>query len=122
MPVYALVATSALAQQLQRWLQGTPFELRLFQSVTELLAQAQQIDEQFLILDYQYPELAAPQVIRLLRQQTTYPFTIILGESGDVSMAVEAHKVQVSLYLEKPFSKGTLLQHLYHWQDDAITG
>ena len=118
MTVYTLFATSLLAQQLKHWLQDTPFSLHICRTAAELLALSADLDDQFLILDFQQQDPSMSDLLQHLHHQACYPFTIAIGDTGDVNMAVSAHLARVNLYLEKPFSRATLLQHLYQWHDD----
>lgn len=68
-----------------------------------------------LVLDLRLPDLSGIQALRHLGQRDGYvPPAVIVTGHGDVPTAVEAIKIGVVDFLEKPFAPQRLLQQVRH--------
>jgi two-component system response regulator FixJ len=90
-------------------LKTSGFEVRAYESGSEILKSAGELDEGCILLDIRMPGMDGLEVQQALKHKgVTFPVIIMTGH-GDVSLAVRAMKAGAVDFIEKPFQKAVLL-------------
>lgn len=90
-------------------LKTSGFEVRTYESGSELLKDATHLAESCILLDIRMPGMDGLEVQEALKAKgVTLPVIIMTGH-GDVNLAVRAMKAGAVDFIEKPFQKAVLL-------------
>ena len=90
-------------------LKTSGFRVRVYESGSELLKHAPEIEPGCILLDIRMPGMDGLEVQEALQAKgVTLPVIIMTGH-GDVSLAVRAMKAGAVDFIEKPFQKAVLL-------------
>lgn len=90
-------------------LKTSGFEVRSYESGSEILKAAPSLEEGCVLLDIRMPGMDGLEVQEELKSKGVgYPVIIMTGH-GDVSLAVKAMKAGAIDFIEKPFQKAVLL-------------
>ena len=90
-------------------LKTSGFEVRSYESGSEILKAAPSLEEGCILLDIRMPGMDGLEVQEELKAKGVgYPVIIMTGH-GDVSLAVKAMKAGAIDFIEKPFQKAVLL-------------
>ena len=82
---------------------------RTYESAVAFLAQADSLAPGCIVTDIRMPEMSGLELARRLKDRgVPHPLIVITGH-GDVPLAVEAMKIGVADFLEKPFDDDALL-------------
>jgi two-component system response regulator FixJ len=100
---------AAIRRSVGFMLKTAGFQVRSFETGTELLKAAGELEDGCVLLDIRMPGMDGLEVQAALQEKgVTLPVIIMTGH-GDVSLAVKAMKAGAVDFVEKPFSKGSLL-------------
>ena len=95
-------------------LKTSGFQVRTYESGSELLKSAPDIPSGCILLDIRMPGMDGLEVQEALKAKgVTLPVIIMTGH-GDVSLAVRAMKAGAVDFIEKPFQKAVLLGAIEH--------
>ncbi len=95
-------------------LKTSGFQVRTYESGSELLKSAPDIASGCILLDIRMPGMDGLEVQEALKAKgVTLPVIIMTGH-GDVSLAVRAMKAGAVDFIEKPFQKAVLLGAIEH--------
>jgi two-component system response regulator FixJ len=95
-------------------LKTSGFRVQTYESGTELLKAAANLEPGCILLDIRMPGMDGLEVQTELRGKgVTLPVVIMTGH-GDVSLAVQAMKAGAVDFIEKPFEKAVLLSAIEH--------
>ena len=95
-------------------LKTSGYQVRTYESGTELLNGAPGIETGCILLDIRMPGMDGLEVQEALKTKgVTLPVIIMTGH-GDVSLAVRAMKAGAVDFIEKPFAKAVLLGAIEH--------
>ncbi len=90
-------------------LKTSGFEVRIYESGSELMKSARDLSPGCILLDIRMPGMDGLEVQQALRDQgITLPVIIMTGH-GDINLAVRAMKAGAVDFIEKPFEKTVLL-------------
>jgi len=94
----------AVRRSCERALNHVGYEVRTVATGREGLAQATRSDVDLVMADLRLPDLDGMEVVRSLRSRRPEVVVLVITGYGTVASAVEAVKLGVSDYLEKPFT------------------
>lgn len=85
--------------------------VEVFHTGESFLQQASRIEEfGCILLDLRLPDLGGLEILSAIQDLAGCPSVLILTGHGDVPVAVEAMKMGVVDFMQKPFSNETLLE------------
>jgi two-component system response regulator FixJ len=95
-------------------LKTSGFQVRAYESGSEILKGAPDLEAGCILLDIRMPGMDGLEVQEALKSKgVTLPVVIMTGH-GDVSLAVRAMKAGAIDFIEKPFEKAVLLSAIEH--------
>ena len=95
-------------------LKTSGFQVRVYESGTELLKAARELGNGCILLDIRMPGMDGLEVHDALKSKgVTLPVIIMTGH-GDVSFAVRAMKAGAIDFIEKPVEKAVLIAAIEH--------
>ena len=95
-------------------LKTSGFQVRAYESGSEILKVAPDLEAGCILLDIRMPGMDGLEVQEALKSKgVTLPVVIMTGH-GDVSLAVRAMKAGAIDFIEKPFEKAVLLSAIEH--------
>jgi two-component system response regulator FixJ len=95
-------------------LKTSGFQVRTYESGSEILKEAPNLEAGCIVLDIRMPGMDGLEVQEALKSKgVTLPVVIMTGH-GDVSLAVRAMKAGAIDFIEKPFEKAVLLSAIEH--------
>jgi two-component system response regulator FixJ len=95
-------------------LKTSGFQVRLYESGSEILKEAPDLETGCILLDIRMPGMDGLEVQEALKSKGVTHAVIIMTGHGDVSLAVRAMKVGAIDFIEKPFEKALLLSAIEH--------
>jgi len=95
-------------------LKTSGYQVRTYESGTELLKGAPGIESGCILLDIRMPGMGGLEVHEALKAKGVALPVIIMTGHGDVSLAVRAMKGGAVDFIEKPFAKAVLLGAIEH--------
>ncbi len=110
--VFVVDDDPAVRKSLETLLKSVGLPVETFRSAQEFLAGYEPERAGCLILDVRMPGMSGLELQRTLRERGMDIPTIIVTGHGDVPVAVRALKDGALEFLEKPFSKQMLLEHI----------
>ncbi len=111
--VFVVDDDQAVRRSLEALLQSVSLRVEVFASAQQFLDAHDPNRPGCLVLDIRMPGMSGSELQRHLRQKgVSLPVIIITGH-GDVPIAVRAMKDGALEFLEKPFSKQLLLEHVH---------
>lgn len=90
-------------------LKTSGFQVRLYESGSDLLKSAAKLEDGCILLDIRMPGMDGLEVQEALKDRGVALPVIIMTGHGDVSLAVRAMKAGALDFIEKPFQKAVLL-------------
>jgi two-component system, LuxR family, response regulator FixJ len=90
-------------------LKTSGFQVKVYESGTDLLKVATQLEAGCILLDIRMPGMDGLEVQQALRDKGVGLPVIIMTGHGDVTLAVQAMKAGAIDFIEKPFEKSVLL-------------
>lgn len=110
--VFVVDDDAAVRKSLDMLLRAVGLEVKTFASAQEFLAALDPAQPGCLILDVRMPGMSGLEVQRVLVERGAHLPVIIVTGHGDVAIAVRALKAGAAEFLEKPFSKELLVEHI----------
>lgn len=107
--VYVVDDDEPVRDSLAFLLMANDFEVETFGSAAELLARADQAPPGCIVSDIRMPEMTGLDLARALRASGTRHRIILITGHGDVPLAVEAMRIGVDDFIEKPFDDDTIV-------------
>jgi two-component system response regulator FixJ len=95
-------------------LKTSGFQVRSYESGTELLKSASSLERGCILLDIRMAGMDGLEVQSALREKGISLPVIIMTGHGDVTLAVQAMKAGALDFIEKPFEKSVLLAAIEH--------
>lgn len=95
-------------------LKTSGFQVRTYESGSELLKQGPNMEPGCILLDIRMPGMDGLEVQEALKAKGIALPVIIMTGHGDVSLAVRAMKAGAVDFIEKPFAKAVLLGAIEH--------
>lgn len=99
----------ALRDSLAFLLEQADLEARMYDAPAALLARGADLEPGCILTDVRMPEMTGLELVRRLREQGAPHPVIVMTGHADVPMAIEAMKLGVSDFLEKPFDDDLLV-------------
>ncbi|MBL8551590.1 MAG: response regulator [Hyphomonadaceae bacterium] len=100
----------AMRESLQFLLASAQLDSRTYESATALLARVDELEPGCIVTDVRMPGMDGLDLVRRLNALAVPHPVIVLTGHADVPLAVEAMKLGVLEFLEKPFTDDALLQ------------
>jgi two-component system response regulator FixJ len=108
--VYVVDDQKAVRDSVAALLRSAGFETRSFASAIEFLHLATALEPGYLLSDVRMPEMDGIALLKRLKAlKLDFPVILMTGH-GDVRMVVEAIKTGAADFIEKPFTRETLLE------------
>ena len=111
--VFVVDDDQPVRKSLEMLIRSVGLEVETFPSAREFLGTYQIGSPGCLVLDVRMPEMSGLELQRHLREQGVHMPIIFITGHGDVPIAVRAMKDGAMEFLEKPFSKQLLLEHIH---------
>lgn len=100
-----------LTRSIAKVLASRQLDVEVYHTGESFLQQASRIEEfGCVLLDLRLPDLGGLEILSAIQDLEGCPSVLILTGHGDVPVAVEAMKMGVVDFMQKPFSNDTLLE------------
>jgi len=110
--VYVIDDDRSIGRSLDRLLKVSNWRVRTFASAEALLAELEQLQTGFLVVDIQLPGMTGLELLeRMHEMQRPWPVVAMSG-SNDENVEREALRLGAKLFLHKPFDPQALLNAL----------
>jgi two-component system response regulator FixJ len=107
--VHVVDDDAAMRDSLAFLLEEADLHARIYDSPTALLAACASLEPGCVLTDVRMPEMTGLELVRRLRAEgVTHPVIVMTGHA-DVPLAIEAMRLGVSDFIEKPFDDGLLI-------------
>jgi two-component system response regulator FixJ len=110
--VHVVDDDAAMRDSLAFLLEEAELETRLYEGPGELLARAETLEPGCILTDVRMPEMSGLDLIRKLRDQGVRHPVVVMTGHADVPLAIEAMRLGVADFIEKPFDDEQLLASL----------
>jgi two-component system response regulator FixJ len=107
--VHVVDDDAAMRDSLAFLLEEAGLEARIYESPTALLDAAQRLEPGCILTDVRMPEMSGIDLIRRLRSEGISLPVIVMTGHADVPLAIEAMRLGVSDFIEKPFDDDLLV-------------
>ncbi|MCB1053011.1 MAG: sigma-54-dependent Fis family transcriptional regulator [Acidobacteria bacterium] len=99
------------------FLQEDGFEVKAFEAAEPALAYLEKEKPQLLLVDVRLPEMSGVDLCRSLMESDRLPPTIVVSGEATISETVEALRLGVYDFIEKPFTRERLLRSVRNCLD-----
>lgn len=110
--VHVVDDDAAIRDSLQFLLEESGLQARVYAGPGELLAAAEGLEAGCILTDVRMPEMTGLELIRRLRGQGVRDPVIVMTGHADVPLAIEAMRLGVADFIEKPFDDEVLIAAL----------
>ena len=110
--VHVVDDDAAMRDSLAFLLEEADLEARIYDSPTALLAAAARLEPGCILTDVRMPEMSGIDLIRRLRADGINLPVIVMTGHADVPLAIEAMRLGVSDFIEKPFDDELLVSSI----------
>ena len=117
--VHIIDDEDAVRSSLSFLLDAAGYAVRTHASASEFLKIAEGLGNGCLVTDLRMPDIDGIELLKRLNAMSAMLPTIMVTGHGDVQMAVEAMKNGAMDFIEKPFSKETILESISRAVDRA---
>jgi two-component system response regulator FixJ len=107
--VHVIDDDAALRDSLAFLLETADLTARMYASPSDLLAALPDLEPGCIVTDVRMPEMTGLELIRTLRAQGVSLPVIVMTGHADVPLAIEAMRLGVSDFIEKPFDDDLLV-------------
>jgi len=107
--VFVVDDDDAVRMSLEAMLTASGYQTRIFDSGAAFLESQRDCDAGCIVLDVRMPTISGLEVLKILKQEACRLPVIIMTGHGDINMAIQAMKDGAFEFIEKPFSKETIL-------------
>jgi len=107
--VFVVDDDDAVRMSLEAMLTASGYQTRIFDSGAAFLESQRDCDAGCIVLDVRMPTISGLEVLKILKQEACRLPVIIMTGHGDIKMAIQAMKDGAFEFIEKPFSKETIL-------------
>lgn len=110
--VHVVDDDAAMRDSLAFLLEEAGLATRLYEGPGELLAQADALEPGCILTDVRMPEMSGLDLIRKLRERGVRDPVLVMTGHADVPLAIEAMRLGVADFIEKPFDDEQLVGSL----------
>lgn len=110
--VHVVDDDAAMRDSLAFLLDEAGLTTRLYEGPAELLAQVESLEPGCILTDVRMPDMSGLDLIRALRDQGVRHPVVVMTGHADVPLAIEAMRLGVADFIEKPFDDEQLVGSL----------